>query len=186
MTALPTVGLLLWLGLALASSVVGLAQLRGRWPALTTPPGGVLVLGGEVLVTAAVAWLWAASGPLAAPWSWVAAAVGAAATLLCGNVVVVSIFGLADASSPPGSPRVQRTILRSGALIGALERLAVLGTLLAGWPEGIAAIIAIKAFARYPELKAGQGTGATERFIIGTFASLIWAAVCAGIVMILL
>ena len=72
-------------------------------------------------------------------------------------------------------------MLRGGAWIGALERLATLGTLLAGWPEGLVAIVAVKAFARYPELSTGQATGAIERFIIGTFTSLGWAAVCAGI-----
>jgi hypothetical protein len=179
-------GLLLWLVLAAVSALIGAAQLRRHWPALTQPSGAVLLLGGHVLVTVAVAWLFAVSGPVPPPWSWLAAGVGAVAALTCGNVLVLSIFGLADAAARPGTPRVQRTVLRGGALIGALERLTMLGTLLAGWPEGIAAIIAIKAFARYPELRAGQGTGATERFIIGTFASLGWAGVCAGLVMILL
>ena len=96
--------------------------------------------------------------------------------MLGGGAVVLSIFGLVDASSRSGSARVQRTILRGGAWIGALERLAMLATILAGWPEGILGIVTIKAFARYPELKTGQGSGATERFIIGTFASLGWAA----------
>jgi hypothetical protein len=184
--ALAGTGLLLWLGLAVVSALIGTTRLRRRWPALTRPTGAVLVLIVQVVVTVAAAWLFARSGPVPPPWSWLAVGVGAAAALTCGNVVVRSIFGLADAAAPAGSPRVQRTILRGGALIGALERLAMLGTLLAGWPEGIAAIIAVKAFARYPELRAGQGTGATERFIIGTFASLGWAGACAGIVMILL
>jgi hypothetical protein len=179
-------GLLLWLGLAVISAVLGAAHLRHRWSGLTRPRSAVLLLGGHVLVMVAVAWLFAVSGPVPPPWSWLAAGVGAVAALTCGNVLVLAIFGLADAAARPSAPRVQRTILRGGTLIGALERLAMLGTLLAGWPEGIAAIIAIKAFARYPELRAGQGTGATERFIIGTFASLGWAGVCAGLVMILL
>lgn len=185
MSNLAMVAVFLWLGLALASAVVGGLQLGRRRPALRRPPGAVLLLAVEGLGTAAVAWLAAVSAPLPPPWSWLAAAVGGAAAVLCGNVVVVSIFGLADSAARAGTPRVQRTILRGGALIGALERLTMVGTLLAGWPEGIAGIIAIKAFARYPELKAGQGTGATERFIIGTFASLGWAGACAGIVMIL-
>jgi hypothetical protein len=183
--ALAGTGLLLWLGLAVVSALIGTARFRRRWPVLTRRTV-VLLLIGQGLVTVAVAWLFARSGPVPPPWSWLAVGVGAAAAVTCGNVVVRSIFGLADAAAPPGSPRVQRTILRGGALIGALERVTLLGTLLAGWPEGIAAIIAIKAFARYPELRAGQGTGATERFIIGTFASLGWAGACAGIVMILL
>ena len=180
------IALAIWLGLAAASGVLWVTQLGGLRPMAARPIGLALVLGGEVVLTAVVAWLSALSGPLTPPWSWIAAGVGATAALLCGNAVVLSVFGLADASARPGSPRVQRTILRGGAWIGGLERLAMLGTMLAGWPEGIAAIVAVKAFARYPELRTGQGTGATERFIIGTFASLGWAAACAGIVMILL
>jgi hypothetical protein len=166
--------------------VVWVTQLGGIRPLNVRPVWLALLLGGEVSLTALVAWLSAISGPLTPPWSWMAAGVGAIAAVLCGNAIVLSVFGLIDASARPGSPRVQRTILRGGAWIGAMERLAMLGTLLARWPEGIAAIVAVKAFARYPELRAGQGTGATERFIIGTFTSLGWAAACAGIVMILL
>ena len=180
------VALAVWLGLAAASGVLWVTQLGGIRPLAARPAGLALVLGCEVVLTVVVAWLSAISGPLTPPWSWIAAGIGAIAAVLGGNAVVLSVFGLADASARPGSPRVQRTILRGGAWIGALERLAMVGTVLAGWPEGIAAIVAVKAFARYPELKTGQGTGATERFIIGTFASLGWAAACAGIVMILL
>jgi hypothetical protein len=178
--------LTLWLVLAAASGVVWVTQLGGIRPLTVRPAWLALVLGGEVSLTALVAWLSAISGPLTPPWSWIAPGVGAIAAVLCGNAIVLSVFGLIDATARPGSPRVQRTILRGGAWIGALERLAMLGTLLARWPEGIVAIVAVKAFARYPELRAGQGTGATERFIIGTFTSLGWAAACAGIVMILL
>ena len=180
------VALALWFGLAAASGVLWINQLGGIRPLAARPAWLALILGGEVVLTTAVAWLSALSGPLTPPWSWIAAGIGVIAAVLCGNAVVLTVFGLTDAAARPGTPRVQRTILRGGAWIGALERLAVLGTLVAGWPEGIAAIVAVKAFARYPELRTGQGTGATERFIIGTFASLGWAAACAGIVMILL
>jgi hypothetical protein len=180
------VALTIWLGLAAASGLLWATQLGGLRPPTTRPAGLALILGGEVALTAVVAWFSAISGQLPPPWSWAAAGVGAIAAVLCGNAIVLSVFGLIDASARPGSSRVQRTVLRGGAGIGALERLAMLGTLLARWPEGIAAIVAVKAFARYPELRTAQGTGATERFIIGTFASLGWAAVCAGIVMILL
>ncbi|HEV2928261.1 MAG TPA: hypothetical protein VGW74_06185 [Propionibacteriaceae bacterium] len=186
MNAWAAVALAVWFGLAAASGVLWVTQLGGSRPLVVRPGWLALILGGEVSLTAIVAWLSAISGPLTAPWSWIAAGVGAIAAVLCGNAVVLSVFGLTDASAGPGTPRVQRTILRGGAWIGALERLAMLGTMLARWPEGIAAIVAVKAFARYPELRTGQGTGATERFIIGTFASLGWAAACAGIVMILL
>ena len=95
--------------------------------------------------------------------------------------MTICVLALADASSRPDGPRVQRTILRGGTWIGALERLALTTAMVAGWPEALAAIVAVKAFARYPELKAGPTTGATERFIIGTFASVLWSLACAGV-----
>ncbi|MEP9364560.1 hypothetical protein ABLE68_16460 [Nocardioides sp. CN2-186] len=79
-------------------------------------------------------------------------------------------------------------VLRGGAWIGALERAAIFATLVAGWPEGLAVVLAVKGLGRYPELRAaedGVRTGAAERFIIGTFASVLWACGCAGVVVML-
>ena len=74
------------------------------------------------------------------------------------------------------------TVLRGGAWIGALERLAVFAGLAAGFPEGVAVVLALKGVGRFPELRGGAGGGGTtERFIIGTFASVLWAAGCAGL-----
>lgn len=78
-------------------------------------------------------------------------------------------------------------VLRGGAWIGALERLAIYGTLVVGWPEGVAVVLAVKGLGRYPELRAaedGVRTGAAERFIIGTFVSVLWACGCAGVVVL--
>jgi hypothetical protein len=69
--------------------------------------------------------------------------------------------------------------LRGGRAIGWLERLATYATLLAFFPVGIAAIVAVKGLARYPDLKASDGTA--ERFILGTLASLLFAAAAAGV-----
>lgn len=69
-------------------------------------------------------------------------------------------------------------LLRGGRMIGWLERLATVATLLAAFPAGIAAIVAIKGLARYPDLKASDGTA--ERFILGTFTSLLVGAAGAG------
>ncbi|WP_228387820.1 hypothetical protein [Nocardioides sp. dk884] len=79
------------------------------------------------------------------------------------------------------------SVLRGGTWIGVLERAAVYASLVAGWPEGIAVVLAVKAFGRYPELRAaedGVRTGAAERFIIGTFASVLWAGACAAVVVL--
>ncbi|MCE1180520.1 MAG: hypothetical protein LWW86_16010 [Micrococcales bacterium] len=71
--------------------------------------------------------------------------------------------------------------LRGGHWIGLLERLTVYVAVLAGFPEGIAMALAVKSLARYPELQAGKTSATAERFIIGTFASVLWALACAGL-----
>lgn len=69
-------------------------------------------------------------------------------------------------------------ILQGGAWIGLLERLAIAATLWCGWPEGLAIVLAVKGLGRYAEL--GKD-GAAERFILGTFASVLWACACTGV-----
>lgn len=64
-------------------------------------------------------------------------------------------------------------ILRGGAWLGVLERLAITGALLAGYPYGIAVVVAIKGLGRYAELR--DQPIASERFVVGTLASLIWS-----------
>jgi hypothetical protein len=78
-------------------------------------------------------------------------------------------------------------ILRGGMWIGVLERVAIFATLVAGWPEGVAIALGVKGLGRYPELRApddGAHAGVAERFIIGTLTSVLWAAACAGVVML--
>ncbi|GAA1736410.1 hypothetical protein GCM10009809_34530 [Isoptericola hypogeus] len=71
------------------------------------------------------------------------------------------------------------TVLRGGTWIGLLERLSVTGTLLAGFPEGIAIVVAVKGLGRFSELR--EHPVASERFVVGTLASLVWA-VAIGLV----
>lgn len=66
-------------------------------------------------------------------------------------------------------------VLRGGLLIGILERLAVVLCLVFDQPVAIAYVIAVKGLGRYPELK--ESPAASERFIIGTLSSLIFATV---------
>lgn len=68
-----------------------------------------------------------------------------------------------------------RAALRGGTWIGVLERLAVTGMVLVGENEGVALVLAVKGLGRYPELR--ENPGASERFVIGTLASLLWAGV---------
>ncbi|WP_314215217.1 hypothetical protein [Pseudarthrobacter equi] len=85
------------------------------------------------------------------------------------------------ASDVPAAP-VQR-ILRGGAIIGVLERLGVCLAILAGQPVAIAYIVAVKGLGRFAELK--ETPVAAERFIIGTLASMLWAAGIAAAVKVI-
>lgn len=70
-------------------------------------------------------------------------------------------------------------VLRGGAAIGVLERLCVVLGIVAGFPEALAIVVAVKGLGRFTELAAAE---ARERFIIGTLASLLWASGCAVLV----
>lgn len=74
-----------------------------------------------------------------------------------------------------------RELLRGGEVIGLLERLAVAGAIVSGFPEALAVIIAIKGVGRFTELENGA---VRERFIVGTLGSWIWAAAAAGLVLL--
>lgn len=77
------------------------------------------------------------------------------------------------AARTPEEAAQSAELLRGGLWIGLLERAAIAGCVLAGRPELIAVVIALKGLGRYPELKAN--VGASERFLVGTFASVLWA-----------
>lgn len=70
-------------------------------------------------------------------------------------------------------------ILRGGTTIGYLERLGVALGLIAGFPEAIAVVVALKGIGRFSELST---PAARERFIVGTLASLLWACVIGALV----
>ena len=65
-------------------------------------------------------------------------------------------------------------MLRGGTWIGLLERLATTGALLLGEPTAVAVVVAVKGLGRYPELR--EYPAASERFVVGSLASLTWAA----------
>jgi len=90
-----------------------------------------------------------------------------------------------DAAAPTESVETVSSarILRGGAIIGVLERLAVCLAILTGQPVAIAYVVAIKGLGRFAELK--ETPVAAERFIIGTLASMLWAAGVAALVKIL-
>ena len=72
-----------------------------------------------------------------------------------------------------------REVMRGGTTIGYLERVAVALGIIAGFPEAIAVVVALKGIGRFSELASAE---ARERFIIGTLASLVWACVVAALV----
>lgn len=83
-----------------------------------------------------------------------------------------------DGGDGPTGPRA-RSALRGGTWIGVLERAAIAGAILAGYPTAVAFVIAVKGLGRYPEIR--EHPEASERFVIGTLASMIWAAGVAGL-----
>ena len=173
----------------LAPGLVAVTVLAGLvcWRFPVTDPGSVLapaasspqawrvtVISGVVVLQAAAllsAVIWPPT-PLGRPVLVVLALLSA--------VVGGGPLRLAERTMPGGAG----TRLRGGRVIGVLERALVCLSLLAGWPEGVAVVMAIKGLGRYPELRQGQGEGASERFIIGTLASVLWAVACAGTVLL--
>jgi len=119
-------------------------------------------------------------GPVAA-YSLRLATRGSVAPGSHGGILVENSPSAAAAvpSGTPGEGAAVHEVLRGGLAIGILERLAVTGAILAGFPEAIAVVVAIKGVGRFTELAASE---ARERFIIGTLASLTWACACAALV----
>jgi hypothetical protein len=153
-----------------------------------------IVLSAMMLACLVAVGLLALTGDGVADWSerWrdVLLLVSGGLAVSGGGPLTTSVLALVDR----GNTRAQSTqkageVLRGGALIGALERGAVYASLVAGWPEGIAIVLAIKGLARYPELRSpDQPASVTpqavaERFIIGTFTSVLWSVTCAGLLL---
>ena len=78
----------------------------------------------------------------------------------------------------PTGELVRGEVLRGGTVIGVFERIATTATIMAGFPEAIAVIVAIKSVGRFTELDVAE---ARERFIIGTLVSLVWAGACGAL-----
>jgi hypothetical protein len=105
---------------------------------------------------------------------------GSKSTAGAGNTVDGDITVAGETSAEPPATR----ILRGGAIIGVLERLAVCLAILTGQPVAIAYVVAIKGLGRFAELK--ETPVAAERFIIGTLTSMLWAAGVAAFTKVVL
>ena len=106
-----------------------------------------------------------------------------AAAALGGGPIATAVLRAADPDRGPSRRRASDPeVLRGGTWIGVLERTAMAVTVLAGFEEGLAVLVAIKGLGRFNELKAPV---ASERFIIGTLASGLWALACVGVAVLL-
>ena len=142
-----------------------------------------------VLALALAAALAAGAPDIALDHRWARAllvALAGGCAVAGGGPLTTLVFESIDRHDPNGQLRDAGQVLRGGAWIGGLERVAVFASLVAGWPEGLAVALAVKGLGRYAELRAGDRSGAAERFIIGTLVSVLWAAACAGIVQLVL
>jgi hypothetical protein len=162
--------------LVLFGLIVVLGLLLNAQGERLRPPWGALFLAVLLALAGALAW---AGGDASAPIVETAAVGAVLAAVAGGGPVATAVLRAADpaAVGVTGGPQ-DPTILRGGAWIGVLERAAVAATLLAGSPEGLAVVLAVKGLGRYAELRA---PAAAERFILGTLASALWAAACVGV-----
>lgn len=171
-------------GLCLAVAGLGWAVRR---PAVADPNRtDVEVLRIDVVVTAVCAVLVgvaaliaAASDPRGTPVLVVTHVLAVLTAALTGASVVRVVLAAGGiptrADNHDDEPEAP---LRGGRVIGMLERTAVAVSLLLAWPAGIGIILAVKSLARFSELRAPH---ASEQFILGTFASVLWASAVAGV-----
>ena len=174
-----------WGALALVLLGAGLACAAAAWSAA----------GRKIWAPASLVVLAAAAAVAAAPEEVVVdghglttllVVLGALLAVAGGGPVTALVFDLVDRRETKADSMDRAgSVLRGGAWIGALERGAIFATLVAGWPEGVAIVLAVKGLGRYPELRNDEDTGVAERFIIGTFTSVLWACACAGVVVLL-
>ena len=183
--------------LLVLSGILGLPQYFGRFRGRGNrvlygfAAAQLVLLGASAVLAVAATGAAGPAGPVAAAFSVAAAALG-------GGPVTVAVLRLsqradreetgagAEAAEAAGASAASAAsgaaALRGGTWIGLLERTAIAATLWAGWPEGLAVVLAVKGLGRYSELATD---GAAERFILGTFASVLWACACTGIGMMI-
>ncbi len=169
---------LVLLGAAVAFGALGWVR-HGR---AVGPPLSLAALAAAAVLAATAEEL--ASGRWA---TTVLVALAGTLAVVGGGPVTTRIFAIIDRQdTDPQTLDQAGQVLRGGAWIGGLERLAVFAGLAAGFPEGVAVVLALKGVGRFNDLRGDGAGAATERFIIGTFASVLWAAGCAGVVALVL
>ncbi|MFT4220920.1 MAG: hypothetical protein QM611_10425 [Microbacterium sp.] len=185
-TELVAAVLSVFLFLALCAALV-LAVVSLRRP--TTAP--LAVAGGLVVVALMVVLVSPVDVP--AIVGLILALLGVTLGALGGNPVVRRVLSIAThgrvRETDDGGIVVQNeadaddatatVLLRGGTTIGYLERVSAIVAILAGFPEAVAVIVAVKGIGRFPELATSE---ARERFIVGTLASLLWACLVGALV----
>jgi hypothetical protein len=176
--ALAVVGWSLLTLLVVAAAVAAVLARRSRRTAVLSAAVGLTVL---ALIVAALP-------PSGAPAAFATAITLAALVIAVagGSPVTRAVLDRVTFDEPEGAhggllASDGRELLRGGEVIGLLERFAVAGAIIAGFPDALAVVIAIKGVGRFTELETGA---VRERFIVGTLASWIWAAAAAGIVLL--
>ncbi len=169
-------------GALILALLMTLSATTSIWPSELTPAGGSA---GALIALLGVALAVFGGGP-AAQLALELATRGSVTPGAHGGILVTAPTtpgaapGAAPTTGTDGAPAAPtREVLRGGAAIGVLERLCVVLGIVAGFPEAIAIVIAVKGLGRFTELAAAE---ARERFIIGTLASLLWASACAVLV----
>lgn len=168
------------------------------WALPTRRLPGRLIAGLLVVGLAALGLVGLLHGPVAAPGGVVGAALLVDLFVVAvagGGPLTATLLTLADRGAAAQAQGAHaEEVLRGGAWIGVFERAAVYATLAAGWPEGLAVVLALKGLGRYSELRADATAapggpapdprrvtgGVAERFLVGSFASMLWAVGCAG------
>ncbi len=96
-----------------------------------------------------------------------------------GNEVCRLILKASATKTPPEEG--EKISLKAGRTIGVLERLLIFVGLIASAWEILAAVIALKTVARYAKLDDQNNA---EYFLIGSLASILWAAAMTGLIVL--
>ena len=181
-TATVSVGLLLGMAMALIAVIV-----------TTRRSSAVFVMIAAAIVAAMLITVVVVPTDVPLPIALPLALLGASVAVVGGNPLTREVLRLATKgtvrdgehggillrSAREDDAAAVREVLLGGTTIGYLERVATTLTILVGFPEGLAVVVALKGIGRFSELASAE---ARERFIIGTLASLVWASAVAATV----
>ena len=159
------------------SSAVYVSRWQSR-KANVVAESAVLLLVGLPVALAALAAVWA---PPFSKTVTILLVVGSAVTAVLGGApVATAVLRLADATWPSSDQGLAHAgVLPAGEWLGPLERVITFACLSLSWPEGVAAALVLKSWGRLDVIKTSPEAG--QRFMIGTMASVLWAAALSGV-----